>query len=56
MKLVFVLAFVATLAQGHTFPSDRHMIPDNIPMNSDEMIDYINSIGTTWKVMFILKF
>lgn len=49
MKIVFALAFVAAVAHGHTIPPGRVMIPDSIQMNSDEMINFINSMGTTWK-------
>lgn len=59
VKLVFaLLALVATtVAQGHTIlSSSRQMIPDSIPLNSDEMIDYINSLDTTWTVYFQIIF
>lgn len=51
MKIVLALALVAVaVAHGHTIPPGRVMIPDSIQMNSDEMINFINSMGTTWKV------
>ena len=50
MKIVLALAFFAAVAHGHTIPPGRVMIPDSIQMNSDEMINFINSMGTTWKV------
>ncbi len=50
MKIVLALALVAAVAHGHTIPPGRVMIPDSIQMNSDEMINFINSMGTTWKV------
>lgn len=53
MKLVFAFAatlLVATVAQGRSIPEGRVLIPDYIRPNSDEMINFINSMGTTWKV------
>lgn len=53
MKLVFAFAatlLVATVAQGRSIPEGRVLIPDFIRPNSDEMINFINSMGTTWKV------
>ena len=51
MKFAFAsLLLVVAVAQCQNVPLDRVMIPDNIKLNSDEMIQFINSIQTTWTV------